>query len=254
MPGTLPLRRYDLVICDIDGCLVAETTAPFDLDALAKVRAHNQRALDRGDVPVITLCSGRPQPFAESICRLIGNTLMPCVCEMGVWLYHPGTNVYEMDPAITPAHLHAVREASAWAADVWGPKGVTQQPGKNASVTLYHRDTRFLTDEVFPAVSAEFQRRAWPFRVSMTWYYINCDLVHVSKGTGLDRLLAATRLDRARIAGIGDTMSDKCIADRVAFFACPSNAAPAIKEHAHYVAKAPEAQGVVEILELLSGS
>lgn len=252
MPGTLPLRAYDLVICDIDGCLVSETTAPFDLESLARIRAHNQRAFERGDVPVVTLCSGRPQPFAESICRLIGNTLMPCVCEMGVWLYHPGSNRYEMDPAITPEHLQAVKEASLWAARTWGPRGVTEQPGKNASVTLYHPDTKFLTEVVFPGVQSEFERRGWPFRVSMTWYYINCDLAHVSKGTGLDRLLADTRLDKSRIAGVGDTMSDRCIAERVAFFACPANAAPTIKEHAHYVAQQPEARGVVEILERLS--
>lgn len=255
MPGTLPLRRFDLVICDIDGCLVSETTAPFDLPALAKVRAHNERAITRGDVPIVTLCTGRPQPFAEALCRLIGNTLIPCVCEMGVWVYDPGPNTYIMDPRIQPEHLAAVRAASDWAAATWGHKGVTQQPGKAASVTLYHPDTRFLTDEVFPSVSAEFARREWPFRVSMTWFYINCDLAHVSKGTGLDRMLgglARMNLDRARVAGIGDTLGDKCIAERVGFFACPANAAPGIKEHAHYIAKRHEAEGVVEILDHLS--
>lgn len=255
MPGTLPLRRYDLVICDIDGCLVSETTAPFDLASLAKVRAHNERAIAHGDVPIVTLCTGRPQPFAEAVCRLIGNTLMPCVCEMGVWVYDPGPNTYIMDPRIRPEHLAAVRAASEWAWATWGSEaggGVTQQPGKAASVTLYHPDTRFLTDEVFPSVRAEFAGRGGPFRVSMTWFYINCDLAHVSKGTGLDRMLSGMNLDRARIAGIGDTLSDKCIADRVGFFACPANAAPGIKEHAHYIAKLPEAGGVVEILEHLS--
>jgi hydroxymethylpyrimidine pyrophosphatase-like HAD family hydrolase len=87
----------------------------------------------------------------------------------------------------------------------------------------------------------------------MTWFYINCDLRHVSKGTGLDRLSARLRIPRERLAGIGDTASDKCIAERVGFFACPSNAAAAIKEHAHYVAKGAEAVGVVEILERLVG-
>jgi hydroxymethylpyrimidine pyrophosphatase-like HAD family hydrolase len=85
----------------------------------------------------------------------------------------------------------------------------------------------------------------------MTWYYINCDLRHVSKGTGLDRLLAGLGLRRERLAGIGDTASDKCIAERVGFFACPANAHAAIKEHAHYVSPLPEARGVVDILQRL---
>lgn len=253
MPGTLPIRQYDLVLCDIDGCLVAEGQEAFDLAALGRVREHNQLAMERGDRPIVTVCSGRPQPFAESICRLIGNMLMPCVCENGAWLYHPGTNEYTLDPAITPQHLDAVAELARWASRELGPLGVTQQPGKTASVTLFHRDTRLLREEIFPRVEAQCQALRWPFRVSMTWLYINCDLKQVSKGSGLDRLLAQVPLPRARLAGIGDTPSDLCIAQRVAHFACPANAAPGIKEHAHYVSHAPVAQGVVDILSRLVG-
>jgi len=253
MPGTLPLRRFDLVICDIDGCLVSEHQRTFDLASLAKVAAHNQRAMERGDRPLVTLCSGRPQPFAEAICRLIGNLHVACVCEMGVWLYHPGTNVYEMDPAIKASHLEAVEGLWSWARGTFGSRGVTRQPGKAASVTLYHPDTAYLRGEVFPAVEAAVRDHGWPFRVSMTWLYINCDLAHVSKGTGLDRLLGTMGLRRERVAGIGDTASDLCIAQRVGLFACPANAHASIKEHAHYIASRPEAEGVVEILEHLSG-
>lgn len=250
MPGTLPLRQYDLVICDIDGCIGSELQRPFDLACIARMAEHNRRAVSDGDRPIVTVCSGRPQPYAECVCRMIENMLVPCVCEMGVWVYHPGTNVYSMDPRITSEHLSAVREASDWARVTLGPKGVAQQPGKSASLTLYHADTDFLKSLEMP-VREEFAKRGWPLRVSMTWYYINCDLEFVSKGTGLDRVLAELRIDKRRIAGIGDTIGDKCIAERVGFFACPSNAAAAIKEHAHYIASKPEAEGVVEILERL---
>lgn len=251
MPGTLPLRRFDLVICDIDGCLAPESSTLFDLPALAAVRDYARAARERGDRPALTLCSGRPQPFAEAICRLIDAMDVPSVCENGAWLYHPATNRYELDPAITDAHLAAVADASAWSRQTWGPRGVTLQPGKAASVTLYHPDAGFLRDTVFPAVRDEFDRRAWPFRVTMTWFYINCDLTHVSKGSGIDRLLRAHPVPRARLAGIGDTPGDRCIADRVGFFACPANAQAAIKEHAHYIAPRPEAHGVLDILDRL---
>lgn len=251
MPGTLPLRQFDLVICDIDGCLVSEHQKPFDLPSLTRIAEYNRLAIERGDRPLVTLCSGRPQPFAEAICRHIGNLHMPCVCEMGVWVYHPGTNVYQMDPAILPAHRRAVADLSNWSHDLFGPRGVTQQPGKAASVTLYHPDTRLLREEIFPEVERAVAANGWPFRVSMTWLYINCDLTHVSKGTGLDRMLSQLGLPRERVAGIGDTLGDLCIAKRVKWFACPSNAQPGIKEHAHFVASKPEAEGVVEILERL---
>lgn len=250
MPGTLPLRQYDLVICDIDGCLAGEGQEAFDIPSLTAVAEHNRLAVENGDRPLVTVCSGRPQPYAESICRLIGNLLVPCVCEMGVWTYHPGTNKYEMDPRITAAHLEAVHALSAWCSAQFGSKGVTQQPGKNASVTLWHRDTAYLKT-LLPIVQAECDKRSWPFRVTSTWYYINCELTHVSKGSGLDRILGELKIPRERIAGIGDTEGDKCIAERVAFFACPSNAKPAIKEHAHYISPFAEAKGVVDILSRL---
>lgn len=248
MPGTLPLREFDLVICDIDGCLVSEHQKAFDLASLSKVAEYNRLAIERGDRPLVTVCSGRPQPFAEAMCRLIGNLHMPAICEMGVWMYHPGSNVYVIDPAITATHLAAVREVSDWARAEFGPMGVTQQPGKTASVTLYHPDTKLLRETVAPRVEAEFAKRGWPLRVSMTWLYINCDLAHVSKGTGLDRMLGQLGLSKARIAGIGDTMSDLCIAQRVKWFACPANAHAAIKEHAHFISAKNEAEGVVEAL------
>lgn len=250
MPGTMPNRRFDLVIADIDGCLSPESSHPFDLDSLAKVRSYNESAWSRGDRPLITLCSGRPQPFVEAMCRLIGTAEVPAVCENGAWLFTPSSNRYELDPDITLAHRAAVHAAEDWCLSTFGPRGVTIQPGKAASVTLYHPDTDFLRSLV-PTLEAEYARRGWPFRVSMTWLYINCDLRHISKASGLDRLLARARYDRARLAGIGDTLGDKAIADRVGFFACPANAHPAIKEHAHFVASAPEAQGVLQILEQL---
>ncbi len=251
MPGTLPLRRFDLVLCDIDGCLVSEGQHAFDLPSLAKVANHNALAMQRGDRPLVTLCTGRPLPFAEAVSRLIGNLHAPLVGEMGVWLYDPAANIAEMDPAITAEHRRAVRELAAWADLELGPAGVRQQPGKNASVTLWHADTAFLRS-LTPRVEAACAKEGWSFRVSMTWFYINCDLTHISKGTGLDRLLKRTGLPRERLAGIGDTTSDKCIAERVGFFACPSNAQAAIKEHAHYISPHAEALGVVDILERLA--
>lgn len=241
----------DLIISDIDGCLQPESSSAMDLDSLAKIAAWNRTAAQRRDRPIVTLCSGRPQPFAEAMCKLIGNLSVPCIAENGVWLYHPGTNEYAMDPAITPDHRAAVRDAAAWLETEFGPDGVSQQPGKMASISLYHRNPEHLRS-ISPRIETEFAARGWPIRVSMTWFYINCDLQHVSKATGMQRLLKMLDLAPARVAGIGDTMSDLAIREHCGWFACPRNAADQIKRHADYVADEPEARGVVQILETIS--
>ena len=42
MPGTLPNRRFDLCIADIDGCLVSESQHAFDIPMLTLVADHNR--------------------------------------------------------------------------------------------------------------------------------------------------------------------------------------------------------------------
>jgi hydroxymethylpyrimidine pyrophosphatase-like HAD family hydrolase len=90
-----------------------------------------------------------------------------------------------------------------------------------------------------------------PFRVSLTLLYINCDLEHVSKATGIRRLIEHVQVPRSRLAGIGDTSSDLAIADNVAFFGCPANAMDEVQQRADYVAAEEEVAGVLEVLARL---
>jgi hydroxymethylpyrimidine pyrophosphatase-like HAD family hydrolase len=243
-------RRFDAVICDIDGCIAPEASCPMDAPRLASLADWNRSAARDMDRPLVTYCSGRPEPFVEAICRLTANQDLPAVAENGVWLFHPASNGWDRDPAITPHHLRAVQHAREWVEAEFGPRGVVLQPGKVASLSLFHPDTTYL--RTLPEILAErFERERWPLRVSMTWLYINCDLGHISKGTGLERLARAAGLDRPRLAGIGDTLGDLAIADRVAFFACPANAEEQVKARADYISPLPELAGVLDILERL---
>ncbi|MBI1312899.1 HAD hydrolase family protein [bacterium] len=243
--------KYDLVICDIDGCLCPESQAPINGPALSRIAEHNRWALQREDRPLVTLCSGRPIGFVEAMARFIHNTRIPCVGENGVWLWRPDVNAFDLDPTITAEHLEIVHEASALLRSRYAAEGVILQPGKTAAVSLYHADTDYL-HSITPAVEDELLGRGWPFRVTMTWLYINIDLQHVSKATGIDRLFQQTGIDPARTAGIGDTLSDQFIADRVAFFACPANAKAEIRKSASYISPFEEIDGVLDILRHLT--
>lgn len=243
-------RRFDAIICDIDGCLGPESAAPLDARALAVIAEHNRHAIREGDRPILTLCSGRPQPYAEAMCRLLGNTELPCVAEMGVWLYDPKANRFLRDPAIAPEHLRAVHEATRWIERELLPRGVVIQPGKTASISLWHPDTPTLMAHK-PRLVETFAREGWPLRVSSTVAWINCDLAHVSKATGIERLMRETGLTRDRLAGIGDTLGDLAIREHVAWFGCPSNAVDELKARAEYVSPRPEVEGVLDILRVL---
>jgi hydroxymethylpyrimidine pyrophosphatase-like HAD family hydrolase len=150
--------KYDLVICDIDGCLSPESHAPINGPALSLIAQHNRQAIQNRDRPVVTLCSGRPIGFVECLCRLIHNTLIPCIGENGVWIWRPADNSFECEPAITDEHLEVVHEARKLIRSLYHAHGVIQQPGKSASVALYHPDTDYLRS-IFPIIADEFQKR-----------------------------------------------------------------------------------------------
>lgn len=247
---THPTRRFDAVICDIDGCLGPESAAPFDTPLLLKVAEHNILAATKGDRPVLTVCSGRPQPFAEAMCRFLANASVPCVAENGVWLYDPRDNRFLMDPAITAEDRKAVREATTWVERELLPRGVIIQPGKTASISLWHPDTRLLMG-LMPTIRETFRTHGWNLRVSNTVAWINCDLEHVSKGSGIRRLIEICHFEKVRLAGIGDQMSDLAIRESVAFFACPSNADAALAAKADFVSGEAEVRGVLDILARL---
>ena len=103
--------KYDLVICDIDGCLSPESHAPINGPALSAIAEHNRQAIQNRDRPVVTLCSGRPIGFVECLCRLSHNTLIPCIGENGVWIWRPADNSFECEPTITDEDLEVVHEA-----------------------------------------------------------------------------------------------------------------------------------------------
>ncbi len=72
-----------------------------------------------------------------------------------------------------------------------------------------------------------------------------------NKGTAIERLLSGTGIDAVRTAGIGDTMGDRFIAERVSWFGCPANSEAAIQKAAAYVSPNEEVEGVLDILDHL---
>ena len=241
---------YDLIISDIDGCLSPEDSSPLSIEKLNLVAEHNRLAFSQHDRPKLTLCTGRPIPFAEGLCRLLQNPSVPCVAENGVWLYDPSCNGYLMDPSITEKQLEMVHEAELFSLKTYRKDGVTLQPGKSASVTLYHPDPKVL-QRLAPELQQQFDQHGFEFRVSLTLFYINCDLPQITKASGIDRLLEVTGIDPSRTAGIGDTSSDLAIAERVKTFGCPANAIESVKQAPHFISEHEQIDGVLDFMQFL---
>lgn len=247
----MPDSKYDAILCDIDGCLSPEQLGSMNLPALAKVADWNRRARESGDVPALTLCTGRPLPFAEAVARAVGALDLPIVCEGGVWLLEMSPYRWSMDPRIDDGHREIIREVERWAVSQF--EGAFLESGKSGAVTIFHeRGPEYLEKVVVPAVWTRINDEGWPLRASMTWTCVNVELEFISKASGIDRLLERTGLQSERLVGIGDTMSDVPIRERVAFFACPANADEQLKAMVDFVSDKEEAEGVLDILKRIS--
>ncbi|MEL7473454.1 MAG: HAD hydrolase family protein, partial [Planctomycetota bacterium] len=130
--------------------------------------------------------------------------------------------------------------------------GCTLQLGKSAGITIFHESVDHLRASVMPRFQAACDEHGWDLRLSMTWTCINADLSFMSKANGIRRLIDRLGVRKDELLGIGDTMSDLAIRQEVGRFACPSNAAEELKPHADDLAEAPEARGVLEILNTLT--
>lgn len=218
---------------------------------MARLAEHNRAAIGRENVPIVALASGRPFPFVECLCRLMANTRVPCIAENGVWLYDPAQGDFIIDPGVSAADLDAVDALTHWIRSELGPTGVVMQPGKAASVSIFHPDTTYLMS-LMPRIERQCATNGWPIRVSRTVRWVNLDLRHISKATGIARLIERSGIPKERLAGIGDSLSDLAIAERVAYFACPRNADDKLKTHAQYISPLEEIQGVLDIVARLS--
>lgn len=252
-PYGSPNRRFDVVFCDVDGCISPEPSGPADVPALARLAENNARAVRDRDRPVIVPCTGRPQPFCEAVCKILGHLDgLPAICEHGGWLYWFERHHWVREPTVTRHDLDVVHAMEAWVREELEPQGCYLELGKHLSVTVLHEDMGFLLAEVRPRVEAKIAAEAWPLRVGTTWTCINATLTHVSKATGIRRAIEACGLDPARTAGIGDTMGDLAIREAVAWFGCPANAEAELKPHADAVSSSDITHGVIELLGMMS--
>ena len=244
----MPVR---LILADIDGCISPEESCAWDGPLFGRFAQLSRAAsAGTGSIPPLTLCTGRPQPYVEVLMKIL-DIRYPAICEAGAVIYSLEDNNSRYAPEITQEMilgLHQLRDHIV--TDILPAfPGLVYQFGKEAQMSLFTK-----TPACFGEVAEQVQAYAatipgLDLTVTPTHYYLNIDFKGVTKGAAIERLLGELGMDREETAGIGDTLGDISIRDTVAFFACPANAVPGIKEVADYVSPYSDIQGVLDILE-----
>ncbi len=239
-----------LVLLDVDGCLTAGEAAPLDLPAFQLVAGLNRRALEEPDLPAVTLCTGRPEPYVELLCQAI-DCFVPAIWETGAGLYIPGEYRFLAHPSLTTERIEALNEArQVIYTRVVRPGLGYHQIGKEYSVSLYPRDGVSL-DQLY----TELIRPLAPFTGHYTLHrQRTCvELLPngIDKGVGARWLSETLGLPLDRMAGVGDQTADLSYLSIVGAAAAPADATPDVRAMATYVAPRPSSRGLIDILNWL---
>ncbi len=246
-PRPLLEKPVRLFVFDIDGCLSRGSFSHFSPQMLDALRDLNARAREDASVPAVTVCTGRPQPYVECFLQAIGGT-MPALCEGGTVLFDPRTHgVYthrafgEREERLLEKLRHEVEKRLV-------NEAVMFEPGKVTHLTLLVTEP-YSPEELLPEALAIAQNYGEEFVVETTRICVHFLFRHLHKGTGLAWLSERTGIAPDEMAGMGDARPDLSFLELVGIAGAPANAHEEVKQVAHFVSSASDAEGALEFIE-----
>lgn len=243
------MKKIKLMALDIDGCITPGEGFAADLGVLAKLVEFN-RAAAAGDpdIPAITLCTGRQQPFVDLMCQVIGAKI-PAIFENGAGLHVPSPYGFHFHPSITPEMIERMGRAKKAIADTMVPAGECFiQPGKEVSLTVYALEGHTIAGNA-ARLREIFDERSIDLFLDVSVSCVNILLPGLDKGAGVRWLAEREGLSLEEIAGVGDSPGDLAYLEICGFSATPANGDPSVQKAVNYVSKLENGLGTIDIIE-----
>lgn len=225
-----------LFVVDLDGCITHPFITP-DWDAITQIRNLNREAHTNPHIPLLSICTGRPLPYAEAVAQWL-DIRIPFAYESGSGLYSLTDHVIRWTPHLTPDRLRQVDALKRWTSEVVIPKfpGCNPEFTKRTDIGLIHPDMEInqqIRQFVIPFVHENYP----DFEVHDTDVSVNIILSDCNKGSGLRFLAETTGIPVHEMAYIGDSSGDVPAMKVAARSFAPSNARPEAKAHAQTIQK-----------------
>ena len=245
MQRPLPTKVIRVFVTDLDGCM----TVPFETPhwpVYTQIRALQLQSVDDPNIPPMSICTGRPMPYAEAQAQFLGIRL-PFVFESGGGLYDLITNTLTWNPIVTEALKADIDVIRSWAQCEIFPNflGAIPEFAKFTDVGLIHRDSSVI-DHIYALSTAEIAANFPLFEVHKTDVSVNIIVKEANKGRGLELLSETLNIPLDQMAYIGDSSGDIPGLERVGMAFAPQNAQPEVKEASHHVTESDATFGVLE--------
>jgi hydroxymethylpyrimidine pyrophosphatase-like HAD family hydrolase len=220
-----------LFVVDLDGCISFPFVTP-DWEAINQIRDLNIASEYDPHIPSVTICTGRPLPYAEAVAQWLC-VRHPFAFESGAGLYHTQMNELSWAPFLTDDRLKAITELKEWAIKDIIPKfpGTVAEFTKRTDVGFIHPQVE-VNHQIYQAVKPHVQTNYPDFEVHDTDVSVNIIVRDCNKGTGVSLLSERIGVPLDQMAYIGDSSGDLPAMHKVKWAFAPSNARPQVKAFA----------------------
>lgn len=211
-----------LFITDIDGCLTKPFEAP-DWELISAIRQLNIKSKRTQEIPPITICTGRPQPYAEAVAQWL-DVRFPIVFESS-GLYYLKENRIELHEDFSEDAREKVDELKNWLLNniISSYSGMELEFAKIMDAGLIHTDMKVI-DEVVPRIKSFVASHYPDFEVHKTEVSVNTLLKSSNKKKGILQLCKHIGVTPEEVAYIGDSSGDIPALEIVGHAFAPANA------------------------------
>lgn len=216
-----------LFVTDLDGCISFPYRAP-DWDHMTQIRSLNEESKFDKTIPPLTICTGRPYPYAEAVAQWL-HIDIPFVFESAA-LYLWNGNRIKTALKDENNELQPINELKGWLVNDVLPDFPTAAieftKKMDAGVVAPEKD---VIDEIHRIVKERVNSLYPQLEIHITDVSVNVLLGGNNKLQGMKLLAEELDITLDDIAYIGDTGGDIPALSHVKMPFCPINATRAVK-------------------------
>lgn len=220
-----------LFVTDLDGCVSYPFKTP-NWEGINTLRELNLLSRSQPDIPPLSICTGRPLPYAEAVAQWL-DIQLPFVFESAGLFRWEGNRIETALPSLDGILLAPINEMKTWLAKDILPKypEATLEFTKmmDAGIVCANED---IVNEIYELVRKKISQSFPDLEIHTTDVSVNILMPGNNKLQGLKLLGEALNLELSEMAFIGDSGGDVPALKKVKFAFAPANARQVAKDHA----------------------
>lgn len=223
-----------LFVLDIDGCV----SYPFETphwESISEIRTLNVKSRNEDEIPSLTLCTGRPHPYAEAVAQWL-DIKLPFVFESAALYHWKGNRVQTILDGRNGLSLEPIRQIKKWLSDSVIPNypDMILEFSKMMDAGVVSPD-REQINQIYREIMEHTDKHYPELEVHRTEISVNILLAGNNKRTGFELLSGEIGTPLEQMAYIGDSEGDLLPLKSVKMPFAPMNAIDRVKEVAEVI-------------------